>query len=404
MDNPKKNMKKHIIILLLSSFLHFGSCAYSLKQVVILSRHNVRTPLSKLLHQITPKQWPHWDDKPGDLTAKGALLEGYMGEYFSQWFKEKHLIDESCPNEDLFFAYANNKQRTIGSARAFVNKAFPGCNIAIHHAGGNDADPNFNPVVHNASESFKESVKRQMIEKLSKIDVKIALNALQNILDYNNSKNCKDNGKCDLVNDETIIEDLVDGEEPQLDGPLHIGNGAVDSFKMEYYSGFPMKDTAWGFITRASEWNELMSINIAYHNIRFNTTDLAENIASPLISYIKNVLSNKSEPKIVLLMGHDANLFSVLCSLNFKDYKLKRQFEKVPVGGKLVFQKWLDNHHNRYLLKTEYIYQSSIQLRGAQKLSMESPPQTLTMELHGCPIDDNGFCLWEDFMKILSAF
>lgn len=397
-------MTNIILCALLVGYLYLAS-GHILKQTVILSRHNVRTPLSKELAVISPKPWPNWSQEPGELTAKGALLEGYMGNYFALWLKNEGIIKNSCPDVNIFYAYANNKQRTIASAEAFADSAFPNCDITVHHEVDDNLDPNFNPVIHNSSQEFNNLAKSEMMKKLSEVKVERSLGKMQDILHYKESDECKQKHHCDLIHDVTTIHDLVEGLEPEISGPLHIGNSAVDTFKMEYYEGFPINDVAWGLIKKPQDWDDLMDLNFAYHTVRFNTSVVATDIARPLIVYMRNIFENKQEePKVTLLMGHDANLITVFCSLDFKPYVLPNQHESTPIGGKVVFQKWYDEVNKKYLLKIEYIYQSSDQLRLADELDMKHPPQYLTLELNKCTIDENGFCPWEDFMNILKTF
>ena len=63
---------------------------YTLNQTVILSRHNIRSPLSgngSLLDKITPYKWHEWSSGPSELSIKGGLLETEMGQYFRKWFE-----------------------------------------------------------------------------------------------------------------------------------------------------------------------------------------------------------------------------------------------------------------------------------------------------------------------------
>ena len=62
--------------------------SYTLERIVILSRHNIRSPLSdsgSLLGDITPHAWFEWTSKPSELSLRGALLETLMGQYFRLW-------------------------------------------------------------------------------------------------------------------------------------------------------------------------------------------------------------------------------------------------------------------------------------------------------------------------------
>ena len=55
------------------------------------------------------------------------------------------------------------------------------------------------------------------------------------------------------------------------------------------------------------------------------------------------------------------------------------------------------------MLKIEYVYQSTEQLRKATPLTLQTPPQRVTLALKGCPIDKDGFCARSDFEKTMKA-
>ncbi|MCA1924291.1 MAG: bifunctional glucose-1-phosphatase/inositol phosphatase, partial [Buttiauxella noackiae] len=88
--------------------------------------------------------------------------------------------------------------------------------------------------------------------------------------------------------------------------------------------------------------------------------------------------------------------------LDFKPYQLPEQYERTPIGGKIMFQRWHDANNNRELMKVEYVYQSAEQLRKADVLSLQLPPQRVTLQLNGCPTDANGFCPWDKFTQVLA--
>ena len=53
-------------------------------------------------------------------------------------------------------------------------------------------------------------------------------------------------------------------------------------------------------------------------------------------------------------------------------------------------------------MKIEYVYQSTEQLRNADALTLQAPPQRVTLALNGCPVDDQGFCPLETFKKVIN--
>ncbi|MBQ8970428.1 MAG: hypothetical protein IJ073_03845, partial [Lachnospiraceae bacterium] len=51
---------------------------YTLEQVVVLSRHNLRAPLSSngsVPQELTPNSWTEWTANSSELTVKGGIEE-----------------------------------------------------------------------------------------------------------------------------------------------------------------------------------------------------------------------------------------------------------------------------------------------------------------------------------------
>ncbi|XP_050358581.1 glucose-1-phosphatase-like [Nymphalis io] len=395
-----------ILICVISQVIVFVFIFFSnvstmrLDQVVILSRHNVRTPLSKNLGRMTPQPWPHFKERPGYLTEKGFVLEGYMGRFFFNWLHNEGVISKSCPTEEEFYVYANSMQRTLFSAQAFINNAFPNCNIIVHHTDVNKTDQIFSPIIHNSSTIFKDIALKEMKNVLDNLNLEQSYKAMENILNYEYSDFCKQDKECDMATDKNKLEILV-GKKPKLSGPLKICNEAIDYFLMSYYNGFPMEDVAWGKLNDIEKWHSILDLTAGYHNVTFNTTHVSKDIARPLLKYMTNILIDKKS-NVVLLMGHDANINVILNAMSFKSYNLPDSFVSTPIGGKIVFQKWFNRALNKYFLKINYVYQTNKQLRDGDILSLKSPPNFALLELKYCETDNNGFCLWDDFIRFLN--
>ena len=77
---------------------------YTLDSVTVLSRHNIRSPLSgsgSLIGDITPHEWFKWTSNPSELSLRGAILETLMGQYFRMWLEDQGLFPENYrPEED----------------------------------------------------------------------------------------------------------------------------------------------------------------------------------------------------------------------------------------------------------------------------------------------------------------
>lgn len=397
-------MARVLVPLFVSLNLYFVCVTYSLKleQVLILSRHNIRTPLTAKLEDTSPLKWPVWKYEVGYLTEKGALLETFMGGYFAEWLKEHGILPSGCPSSDDVLVYANTKQRTRESANAFVRGAFGNCNITAHSIDSNEMDPVFNPILRDTSELTKRKITAEMSKKLNEMKLHDAYVELNKILDLKNSRICRTKSFCDLnnVKDEVVY---VIGSEPNIIGPLETSNSVLDSFIMSYYEGMPDKDVAWGKIHSEKQWSLLTKIIKENQNIRFNSSVLASEVARPMLKYIKNIFNGSARP-ITVLFGHDSNLNSVMAALGFKYYVLPDQYEATPPGGKIVFQKWFDEENNRELLKIDYVYQTTDQIRNASELTMSNPPQWVQLGLRNCTVDKDGFCPWKKFLNMLKLF
>lgn len=381
---------------------------YQLQQVLIMSRHNLRAPLANngsVLEQSTAKAWPQWDVPGGQLTTKGGVLEVYMGHYMREWLAQQKLVTSGeCPPENAVYAYANSLQRTVATAQFFITGAFPGCGIAVHHQPQmGTMDPTFNPVITDDSPAFREKALQAMEKERQGMQLTESYKLLETMIDYRNSPSCKEKQVCSLSEGKDTFSAGYQ-HEPGVSGPLKVGNSLVDAFTLQYYEGFPKDQVAWGEITSDKQWQVLSKLKNGYQDSLFTSTAVAQNVAKPLVKYIDNALVGEgaSKAKVTLLVGHDSNIASLLTALDFKPYQLPGQYERTPIGGKLLFQRWHDSGSNRDLMKIEYVYQSTEQLRNADPLTLQTPPQRVTLALNGCPVDDQGFCPLETFKKVIN--
>ena len=118
-----------------TSFSGLDREGYKLEQVVVLSRHNIRSPLSgagSALGTITPHEWFSWSSNPSELSLRGGILETEMGQFFRKWLEENGLFPENYhPDENAVRIYSNSKQRTIATSRYFTAGLLPTANVEI---------------------------------------------------------------------------------------------------------------------------------------------------------------------------------------------------------------------------------------------------------------------------------
>lgn len=380
---------------------------YQLQQVLIMSRHNLRAPLGdngSLLQQASPHSWPRWDVPGGELTTKGGVLEVYMGHYTREWLTEQKLLTTGeCPAAGSVYALANSLQRTVATAQFFINGAFPGCDVPVHHQEKmGTMDPTFNPVITIDSPQFSEQAVKAMAQKEQSLSLTESYKLLEQIADYSQSADCKEKQHCSLTDEKNTFSAEYQ-REPGVSGPLKTGNALVDAFTLQYYEGFPVDQVAWGEIKTDKQWQLLSKLKNSYQDALFTTPEVAKNVSKPLVKYISHALVDEAGkgPKITLLVGHDSNIASLLAALDFKPYQLHDQNERTPIGGQIVFQRWHDRAGNRDLMKIEYVYQSKEQLRNTEALTLQAPAQRVTLALQGCPVDSQGFCPIDKFNSVM---
>jgi len=400
--------KTAILSALISSVVYANPNDYELSQVLVVSRHGLRAPLTdgdNILTQATPLKWPHWNTDAGLLTTKGGALEVFMGSYFKDWLVDTELVEKNGCSDSLF-VYTNTMPRTIATGQFFMDGAFPGCRVNINTQNDMTArDPLFYQSIKNDSESFVKNNTDTIHHFIQASDLNASYAQLEKIIDYKNSFNCKTQKQCQLSAEENIVN-LDAGKEPSIAGPLNKSFLMVDAFILQDYEGFPQDDIAWGKIKSDDEWKSLAKLRNGYIEAAYLQPEVAKNIITPLLTKVDSLLPEKmsaDDKQINVIVGHDTSVGPLLKAMEFNEYELPGQYEKTPIGGKLVFQRWTDKKTDKDYLKVEYIYQTAEQMRNLTELSLQTPPQRVTLSLKGCQIDNNGFCPWSDFRHAMTS-
>lgn len=398
---------------------------YTLEKVVVFSRHGIRAPLiayDSELGQSTPHTWPHWETKKGLLTPKGAALESVFARYLRDWFSERQLLPlTECPDTGDVLVYTNSLPRTIESGESFVHGAFADCDIKVNYREEiGTMDWLFNPIIRSeVTPEFEKTARKQVDELVGNggfahFNDIMAKNfdELERVLDFKDSPLCKDADECSMTavsNELSYVKD----KEPSVVGPLRTGTGATDSFVLQYYEGYPENEVAWGEIKTPEQWQTLTDIKNTYTDVLFTTPLMAKETATPLLQFIDTALfdsgrsdnplaSQATQAKLTYLVGHDSNVGSLLSLLKTAPYKLPQQYEKTPISGKILFEKWVNNDSGEAMVKMEYVYQSHDQLRNGTNLTLDNPPLRTTLHIAGCPESDDGLCPQAQFKTAIA--
>ena len=382
---------------------------YTLKQVVVLSRHNIRSPLSgrqSALQRITPHEWYHWSSAPSELSLRGGALETMMGQYFRKWLVSEGLMQENeIPAEGTMRFYANSLQRTIATAQYFSSGMLPVANVRVeHHCIVGKMDSVFAPQITDDSEDFKALAQQQITamggEKgLTGIGERMAENykVLERVLDMEQSQACLRGDTCHFRTDDARVY-LVKYREPGMGGSLRLACQAADALVLQYYEEPDAVKAAFGDTLRWEDWESISAIKDWYGDVLFTAPVVARQVARPLLRTMLEELQHDGR-KFTFLCGHDSNIGSVLAALEAEDYSLPNTIEKkTPIGCKLVIEKWVDTDGKPFAA-LNLVYQSTDQLRSMALLDLENPPMVFSVRLKGLSANADGLYSYEALVE-----
>lgn len=410
-------MKKFFAIVALMMLTVFSASAqaaradYEMTGVVVLSRHNIRAPLSKRnsdLAKVTPHHWFEWTSAPSELSLHGGEAETIMGQYFRKWLVSENLITENYfPAEGEVRFYANSRQRTIATAQFFSSGLFPVANVRIEHKFNtfDKTDPVFKPQLTLVNDEFIALANEQIHSRFGYKAPEDAYLLLERVLDFKSSPMAKAEGITHFPaeNFEVIFEL---GKEPVTRGTLKLANQAADALTLQYYEESDPVKAAFGHKIKFGDWQKISGIVTFYSEVLFTAPAVAVNIAHPLLEVMNDELS--LDRKFTFLCGHDSNIASVLAALDVEDYSLPQTIERrTPIGVKFVIEKWRGADGVDYAA-TKLIYASTEQLRNKTTLTLENPPMIVPIHFKGLSQNADGFYRLEDlqqrFQRAIDAY
>lgn len=395
---------------------------YQLKEAVVLSRHNIRSPLSDSksdLGRMTPHQWTVWSAPKSELTLRGGAVETMMGQYFRKWAEDAGLFPENHqPSADDVNVQANSMQRCIATAQYFTSGFMPVGGVEVNHRYvPSKMDPLFNPQLTKVSPEFVAIAMKQIAEQGGKNGIRGISEQLRpdyeliiDVLDVDKSPMTKDNDPklkaLDNYDTEFVFEQF---REPGLKSgsALKTLNGASDAFILQYYEEPDTLKAAFGHKLTRADWERLAHIKDVYQDALFTAPIVAVNVARPLIQYMYDELRSPDR-RFTFLVGHDSNLSSVATALGVEPYELPAAIEKkTPIGSKIVVEKFEGKDGKTYA-DINIVYPTLEQLRNLQLITLDNPPMVYPLSLEGLERNADGLYLLSDvelrFEQALRAY
>ena len=375
---------------------------YQLKEVVVMSRHNIRSPLTSggaAYMRVTPHEWFKWSSPSSQLSLRGGVLETEMGQFFRKWVVSEGLLpDNYRPEGDEVLFYANSRQRTFATAKYFSAGFLPFANVEITHKLAEDKmDPMFTAKFTKMNDAYRQQV-------LSEIQAlhggpqawmaaqKPTLDLMEEVIDMAHSPAALSGDTLHFSFDNMTFK-IEKGDEPRMTGGYTLANSVADALVLQCYESESM--TAFGHELTVAQWRAICGVKEVYDGLLFTTHAAAVNLAHPLVSRIREEL-NRSDRKFMFLCGHDSNLASIGAALRFNYPETENALElHTPIGSKLVFEKW--NNGTEDYVAVNLVYQSVEQLQGRTLLSTDVPPMALPITIEGLTANTDGLYRLSDF-------
>ena len=385
---------------------------YTLDKVVVLSRHNIRSPLSgsgSMLGTITPHEWFQWSSGASELSLRGGALETLMGQYFRKWMESEALFPENYhPAEEEVRVYANSKQRTIATAEYFTAGLLPTANLPVeYHVEFDTMDPVFTPQLTFVSPAYCAAAEAQIRQRFGDTIAGLADNyaLLADVIDLEDSEAWKNGDVTPLVTDDLTLK-LELNAEPGMSGSLKTACSVSDALVLQYYEEADAARAAFGHTLTEEDWKTISEIKDVYGDVLFTSPLIAPNVAHPLLQEIAAEM--KQEGRVfTFLCGHDSNVGSVLASLGVTEYDLPETVEKTPIGCKLVFSRWLSQDGAPFW-SVDLVYQSTAQLRSLSLLDLAHPPVVFPVVIPDLSRTDDGLyaedALTARFTEAIAAY
>lgn len=390
---------------------------YNLDGMVILSRHNIRSPLSgggSVLSRITPHEWYSWTSAPGELSLRGGVLETQMGQFFRKWLVSEGLVKENeIPVPGTVRFYSNSMQRTIATAQYFSSGMFPVANVEVeHHCKVGTMDPVFNPQLTKVDDEFRRKAIAEIAAMggdrgLVGAGEKMAGNfaVLERILDIKDSPASANDTTFFRTDDLAIILEVF--KEPAMTGGLKMANSASDALILQYYEETDDKAAGFGHSVSREEWESMAAVKDWYGDVLFTAPSVAVNVAHPLLETMLSEMRTQGR-KFSFLCGHDSNIASVLAALQAEEYDLPNSIEKkTPIGSKLMIGKWKGRDGKVYA-DLHLVYSTPEQLRSMPILGQGNPPCSYPVKLKGLKQNIDGLYLLTDlerrFTEAIAAY
>lgn len=367
---------------------------YKLKEVVVMSRHNIRSPLTSggaAYMRVTPNQWFEWSSPSSQLSLRGGVLETEMGQFFRKWVVDAGLLPDNCrPEGEEVLFYANSRQRTFATAKYFSAGFLPFANVEITRKYNEDKfDDTFKAKFTKMNDAYRQKILDEMEEinggwEAMMTSVQPTLTLMEDVLDMAHSPAAQ-NDTTHFWFDDTKFK-LEKDDEPRMTGGYTLANSVADALVLQNYESESL--TAFGHELTLEQWRSIAGVKEVFDRLLYTTHSAAVNLSYPLVSRIREELQ-RTDRKFMFLCGHDVNLGSISAALRFNMPETENAIERrTPIGSKIVFEKWTDGSVD--YVAVNLVYATLSQMHNRSLLSLDEPPMVLPITIEGLTANADG--------------
>ena len=380
---------------------------YELREVVVMSRHNIRSPLSSggaAYQRVSSHEWFNWSSPGSQLSLRGGVLETEMGQFFRKWVVNEGLLpDNYRPEGEEVLFYANSRQRTFATAKYFSAGFLPFANVEITHVYDEDKmDPVFTPQFTKMNDTYRQQVLAEIQAMHGGPQAwmsaqQATLNLMEQVIGMPESPAAANDSARFWYDDTQFI--IENNDEPRMKGGYTLANSVADALVLQCYESESL--TAFGHELTEEQWRAICRVKEVYDALLFTTHSAAVNLAYPLVSRIREELK-RTDRKFMFLCGHDSNLASIGAALGLVFPETKNALEiHTPIGSKLVFEKWSDGTED--YVAVNLVYQAYTQLQDRSLLSLETPPMVLPVQVSSITANADGLYRLADLDALMAS-
>ncbi len=388
---------------------------WTLKGVVILSRHGMRGPTyaircdqsgndpKRCLDAVGERPWPTFGVVAGHLLPEGYDRLRAMGRYYLRRYSRDGILPaDGCPVPASVHFIADTDERVVMTAGAVMDGMFPGCyldNIVVRRnlyrarSCGYSGNKAAESAQRFAGGSWEAAAKGELAGPIA------ALDKLIGPLKPDVCARLGLTAPCSSADLQTT------DAKP---GVINFLSQPAEQLIMQYGSGLPLSEVGWGRVAEATGMP--VAEGIAYINKIHAFNDWVENASpydaahkgSPVLDLVgrnlRDVVAGEGAA-FRFLSSHDNYILHVggLLGLTWKlpGYPA----HQVPLGGAIAFEVWQPAAGGP-MVRLVYAAQTIQQLRDNPELTRESPPGLQVLPLRDCKPGPAGSCAWADFIAI----